>query len=49
MQAELITPHHEHVDIVMLARDASEMEIDRPAAGEVEGRAQIPDRLRDFK
>jgi hypothetical protein len=49
MQAELITPHHEHVDIVMIARAPSEEQIDRPAAGEKERRAQITDRLRNLK
>jgi hypothetical protein len=49
MQAELITPHHEHIDIVMIARDPSEEQIDCPSAGEKERRAQIPDRLRNLK
>jgi hypothetical protein len=49
VQAELITPHYEHVDIVMLACDAPEIQIDRPSAGEKERRAQIPDRLRNLK
>ena len=46
---EMIAPHHEHIDIVMLAGHASEMQIDRPSAGEIEGRAQIAERLRNFK
>ena len=45
----MIAPHHEHVDVVMLAGDAPEMQIDRPSAGEVEGRAEVAERLRDFK
>ena len=49
VQAELITPHHEYVDIVMIARDAPEIQINRPAAGEKERRAQITYRLRNLK
>ncbi len=45
----MIAPHDEHVDIVMLARDAPEMQIDRPSAGEKERRAQPPERVRNFK
>jgi hypothetical protein len=45
----VIAPHDERVDIVMLARDASEMKIDRPSAGEVERRAEVAERLRNFK
>jgi hypothetical protein len=45
----VIAPHDEHVDIVMLAGDAPEIQIDRPSAGEKERRAQIPERLCDFK
>jgi hypothetical protein len=41
VQQQMIAPHDECIDIVMLARDASEMQIDRPTAGKVEGRAQI--------
>jgi hypothetical protein len=49
VQPQLIAPHHLRVDIVMLAGDAPEMQIDRPSAGEVEGRPQIPNRFRDLK
>jgi hypothetical protein len=45
----MIATHHEHVDVVMIARDAAEMQINRPSAVKVEGRAQIPDRLRNLK
>lgn len=45
----MIAPHDENIDIVMLARHASEMQIDRPSAGEVEGRPQIAERFRNFK
>jgi len=45
----MVAPQHQHVDIVMLARDAPEMQVDRPSAGEVEGRAEVAERLRDFK
>ena len=34
-----------HINVVMLAGDAPEMQIDRPSAGEVEGRAQVPERF----
>jgi len=37
---QVIAPHHEHIDVVMLARDAAEMQIDRPSAGEKERRPQ---------
>ena len=47
--SKMIAPHDERIDIVMLARHASEMQIDRPSAGKVEGRAQISERLCDFK
>ena len=49
MQCQVIAAHHEHVDVVMVAGDAPEMQIDRPSAGEVEGRPQIPNRFRDLK
>jgi hypothetical protein len=41
VQQQVIAPHDERIDIVMIARHASEMQIDRPTAGKVEGRAQI--------
>ena len=45
----MIAPHYEHVDIMMLARNAPEMQIDCPSAGEKERRPQMPDRLRNLK
>jgi hypothetical protein len=45
----VIAPHDEHVDVVMLTRDAPEMQIDRPPAGEKKRRAQLPERNRNFK
>jgi hypothetical protein len=49
VQSEMIAPHDERVDIVMLARDAAEMQIDRPPAGDKEGRAEVAERLRNLK
>jgi len=48
-QQQVIASHHESVDIVMVARDAPKMQIDRPAAAKVEGCAQISERFCDFK
>ncbi len=31
---QMVAPHHERIDIVMLPRNAPEMQIDRPSAGE---------------
>jgi len=45
----VIAPHDERVDVVMLARNTPQMQIDRPSAGEVEGRAQPAERLRNLK
>ncbi|MGB8683342.1 MAG: hypothetical protein WCD12_10700 [Candidatus Binatus sp.] len=45
----MILPHHERVDIVMLARDAAEMKIDRPPAGDKERRAEAAERFCNFK
>ena len=47
--SQMIAAHDERVDIVMLARDAAEMQIDCPSAGEKERRAQIAERFRNFK
>ena len=49
VQQQVIAPHDECIDIVMLPRHASEMQIDRPSAGKVEGRAQISERFCDLK
>jgi hypothetical protein len=45
----MIAAHHERVDIVMLAGDAAEMEIDCPSAGDKERRAEIAEQFYDFK
>ena len=49
MQQQMIAPHDERIDIVMLARHASEMQINRPSAGKVERRAQTAERFCDLK
>ena len=50
VQPQVIAPHHEHVDIVMLARDASEMQVDCPSAGESRrARAEFPSASRNLK
>jgi hypothetical protein len=49
MQQQVIPPHHDCVDIVMLARYTSEMQIDRPPASEVEGRSQTAQRFGNLK
>ena len=49
MQPQVILPHHDCVDIVMLARYASEMQIDCPTAGEIERRAQTTQRFGNLK
>jgi hypothetical protein len=45
----MIAAHDQHVDVVMLAGEAPEMQIDRPSAGEKERRAQRPECLCNFK
>ncbi len=45
----MIAPHDERIDIVMLARHAPEMQIDRPSAGKVERRPQAAESFRDLK
>ena len=49
MQPQVISPHHDCVDIVMLARYASQVQIDCPSAGEIERRAQTAQRFRNLK
>jgi hypothetical protein len=49
VQRQVIAPHHEHVDIVMIPRDAPEIQVDRPSAGEKERRPQRSHRLRNLK
>jgi hypothetical protein len=45
----MVAAHDQHIDVVMLARDAPEMQIDCPSAGDKERRAQRPERIRNFK
>jgi hypothetical protein len=49
MQPQVISPHHDCVDIVMIARYASEMQIDCPPAGEIERRSQTAQRFGNLK
>jgi hypothetical protein len=45
----MIAAHDQHVDVVMLASDAPEMQIDCPSAGEIKRRAQPRERIRNLK
>jgi len=45
----VISPHHDCVDIVMLSRYASEMQIDCPPAGEIERRSQTAQSFGNLK
>jgi hypothetical protein len=49
MQQQVIAPQHQCVDVMMLARYAAEVQVNRPSAGEVEGRAQAAQHFGDFK